>query len=267
MFPDQRRENMESSVANVLQQAYLDRTALNDRMEVHLVDKNDIFYKKGRVLAEEVYRKVWNTENLIDGNDYAIVVSRNGIAIGNMNLQLRSEKKLLKSELFYGAEHWQDFFAGKPTRVAELSALALSQNLPNEVRRPIMMMLILGTQILSRALDIQFYVTIQHEFLMRILTKSLQLPFFRNEQLQMPQGKIPNDQYWNRGEFPKLYYLDTKDSNAINTCASFFSYLHVAGIQTAFLPRLKKNDLPFSTFREKWYQFLDRPIQDKELSN
>jgi hypothetical protein len=115
-----------------------------------------------------------------------------------------------------------------------------------------MMMLILGTQILSRALDIQFYATIQHEFLMRILTKSLQLPFFCNEQLTMPQGHLPNDQYWNRGELPRLYYLNTKDSEAINTCASFFSYLHVAGIQTSFLPRVQKSDLSFSAFHKNW---------------
>lgn len=169
---------MESSAANFLQQASRRQNTLNPRMEVHIVDKNDIFYKKGRVLAEEVYRKVWKTEHLIDGNDYAIVISQNGSVVGNINLQLRSEKRLLKSEIFFGQEHWQNYFPGSPTNVAELSGLALSDELQSEIRRPIMMMLILGTQILSRALDIQFYATIQHDFLMRILTKSLQLPFF-----------------------------------------------------------------------------------------
>ena len=244
---------MESSVANLLQQAYLGHHASTERMEVHLVDKNDIFYKKGRVLAEEVYRQVWNTEHLIDGNDYAIVVSRNGIAIGNMNLQLRSEKKLLKSELFYGQEHWQEHFQGSPTNVSELAALALSQDLQSEIRRPIMMMLILGTQILCRSLNIQFCVTIQHEFLMRILTKSLQLPFFCNEKLTRPQGQLPDDLYWNRGEFPKLHYLAPNSSETVQTCGSFFCYLHVAGIHTSFLPRIKKSDLPFSTFQKNWY--------------
>ncbi|OKH23732.1 hypothetical protein NIES593_08685 [Hydrococcus rivularis NIES-593] len=244
---------MESSVANLLQQTGLSQNSLTDKVEIHLVDKNDIFYKKGRLLAEEVYRKVWNTEHLIDGNDYAVVVSRQGSVVGNMNVQLRSEQKSLKSETFFGREHWQDYFFGAPTNVAELSALALDQELPSEIRRPIMMMLILGTQILSRALDIQFYVTIQHEFLMRILTKSLQLPFFRNENLTRPQGKLPSDNYWNREELPRLYYLDTKDGNAINTCASFFCYLHVSGIQTTFLPRIKKNNMSFSAFRKNWY--------------
>jgi hypothetical protein len=244
---------MESSVANLLEQAFLSHNPLAPRVEVHLVDKNDIFYKKGRVLAEQIYRRVWNTENLIDGNDYAIVVSQNGTVVANMNLQLRTEKKLLKSELFFGREHWQENFQGSPICVAELSALALSQDLPNDARRPLMMALILGTQILSRALDIQFYVTIQHEFLMRILTKSLQLPFFRNLNLEYPQGQLPDDLYWNRGEFPKLYYLDTKNSEAVNTCASFFSYLHVVGIQTTFLPRIQKNNLSFATFRKNWY--------------
>jgi hypothetical protein len=244
---------MESSVANLLQQTGLSHGSSIDRMEVHLVDKNDIFYKKGRLLAEEVYRKVWNTEHLIDGNDYAVVISRQGSVVGNMNIQLRSGRKSLKSETFFGGEHWQNYFPGSPASVAELSALAIDQKLPPEIRRPIMMMLILGTQILSRALDVQFYVTIQHEFLMRILTKSLQLPFFRNESLTRPQGQLPNDDYWNRGELPRLYYLDTKNGDAINTCASFFCYLHVSGIQTSFLPRIKKNDMPFSAFRKNWY--------------
>jgi hypothetical protein len=244
---------MESSVANLLQQAFSNCNSLADRMEIHLVDKNDIFYRKGRVLAEEVYRDVWKTENLIDGNDYAIVVSRNGAVVGNLNLQLRAGRKALKSELFFGTEHWSECFKGSSSCVAELSALALSQDLPSEIRRPIMMSLILGSQVLSRALNIQFYVTIQHEFLMRILTKSLQLPFFRNEKLTAPQGELPDDLYWNRGEFPRIFYLDTKDSEAINTCASFFSYLNVAGIQTSFLPRIKKSDLPFSTFWKNWY--------------
>jgi hypothetical protein len=244
---------MESSAANFLQQASLSQNALTQRMEVHIVDKNDIFYKKGRVLAEEVYRKVWKTEHLIDGNDYAIVISQNGSVVGNINLQLRSDKRLLKSEIFFGREHWQNHFQGAPVNVAELSGLALSDDLQSEIRRPIMMMLILGTQILSRALDIQFYATIQHDFLMRILTKSLQLPFFRNDNSSLPQGKVPDDLYWNRQESPKLYYLDTKNNEAISACASFFSYLHIAGIQTSFLPRIKTNNIPFSTFRKNWY--------------
>jgi hypothetical protein len=243
---------METSAANFLQQASLGQNALSPRMEVHIVDKNDIFYRKGRVLAEEVYRQVWKTEHLIDGNDYAIVVSQNGSVVGNINLQLRSEKRLLKSEIFFNPEHWHNYFQGSPINVAELSALALSDDLESEIRRPIMMMLILGTQILSRALDIQFYATIQHDFLMRILTKSLQLPFFRNENSSLPQGQVPNDLYWNRQEPPKLYYLDPKNSEVINACTLFFSYLHVTGIQTSFLPRIKTNNISFSTFKKNW---------------
>jgi hypothetical protein len=243
---------METSVANFLEQAFLSQNALASRMEVHLVDKNDIFYKKGRILAEEVYRQVWNTEHLIDGNDYAIVVSHNGSVVGNMNLQLRAEKKLLKSELFFGQEHWQEYFQGSPSNVAELSALALSQNLPNEVRRPIMMMLILGIQTLCRLKKITFLVTVQHEYLIRILTQSLDLPFVRNEMIKTPQGELPNDDYWKRKEPPKIYYLEPNGSETIDTCASFFCYLNVAGIQTSFLPRVQKSDLSFSAFRKNW---------------
>lgn len=212
---------MESPVANFLQQTSLTPKALTSSMEVHLVDKNDIFYKKGRVLAEDVYRQVWNTEQLIDGNDYAIVVSRHGSVVGNINLQLRAENKLLKSEIFFGQEHWQEYYQGSPVHVGEVSALALSDDLPSEVRRPIMMMLILGIQILSRYEGIKFLVTVQHEFLIRVLSKSLHLPFFCNEIVKTPQGKLPSDKYWERKELPRIYYLEPNSNQTVDTCTSF----------------------------------------------
>ncbi len=61
---------------------------LNHLMEIHIVDKSDIFYKKGRQLASDAYRQVWNTENLIDGNDYGVIISHQGKVIGNINIQI-----------------------------------------------------------------------------------------------------------------------------------------------------------------------------------
>lgn len=83
---------------------------LNHLMEIHIVDKSDIFYKKGRQLASDAYRQVWNTENLIDGNDYGVIISHQGKVIGNINIQIRQGNKPLKSEAFFGKEHWQAYF-------------------------------------------------------------------------------------------------------------------------------------------------------------
>jgi hypothetical protein len=85
-------------------------------LEVHPVDTGDIFYKKGRVLAESVYRQIWNTEKLLDGNDYAVVVSRDRTVVGNLNLQSRSKHGLLKSEGFFGERHWETLSRVGPAR-------------------------------------------------------------------------------------------------------------------------------------------------------
>ncbi|GFE69550.1 hypothetical protein CFPU101_21600 [Chroococcus sp. FPU101] len=219
-------------------------------MEVHIVDKQDIFYKKGRVLAEHAYRRTWKTENLLDGNDYAVVVSQKGTVIGNLNLQLRSKDKPLKSEMFFGQEHWQSYFNLGSTGVAEISALAISHELPQEMSRPVMMLLILGISSLCRLKEISLLATVQHEFLIRVLKQSLQMPFIWNEKVQTPSGKLPNDNYWNRKEPPKLYYLDTNSQQAVSSCASFFWYLNALGIQTAFLPRVQTEELTYATFRK-----------------
>lgn len=221
-------------------------------MEVHLVDKGDIFYRKGRVLAEQVYRQVWNTENLIDGNDYAVVVCQQGKVLGNMNLQLRSRHPVLKSEIFFGREHWQNCMAASTSAVAEVSGLAISREIPNELSRPIMMMLIFGVQNLCRLEEIKCLTTVQHEFLIRILSKSLHLPFFRNHQISSPQGEVPDDDYWRAKKAPGIYYLDPLSAPVIESCYSFLSYLTLAGIQTTFLPRIQKAQLGYPNFRKSW---------------
>ena len=75
-------------------------------IETHLVEREDIFYTKGRNLAKAVYKDVWNTESLVDGNDYGIVVACNGEILGNANIQLKKPEKQLKSETFFGESHW-----------------------------------------------------------------------------------------------------------------------------------------------------------------
>jgi hypothetical protein len=221
-------------------------------MDIHIVDKQDIFYRKGRNLAEQAYRRTWNTEQLIDGNDYAVVVSHNGDVIGNMNLQLRSESKPLKSEIFFGWKHWHGYFNPSSSNVAELSALAIAHDLPSELSRPVMMMLILGIQSLCRLKNINLLVTVQHEFLIRVLKQSLCLPFLRNENIRTPHGTLPDDDYWNQKQPPRLYYLEPNHHQTIETCSSFLCYLNVAGVNTRFLPRVTHESLTYTAFRKSW---------------
>ncbi|MGB5596094.1 MAG: hypothetical protein WBM32_20995 [Crocosphaera sp.] len=230
--------------------------SLPSSMEVHLVDKNDIFYKKGRVLAEDIYRTVWNTENLIDGNDYGVVVMHNNDIVGNMNLQVKQNGKSLKSEIFFGEKHWQPYWGDfvTSTNIAEVSALAIDDDIAKEIRRPVMMMLILGMQNLCRLQNIEYLVTIQHEFLIRILRKTLDLPFWRNESVTIPKENLPKDDYWNRHQHPGLYYLEPLSFAVTDACYSFLSYLTSSGIQTSLIPRpnLTHGEKTYNQFRRSW---------------
>ncbi len=195
-------------------------------IEVCLVHKGDEFYNQGRKLAENVYRQVWGTENLLDGNDYGVVVAQNGKILGNLNIQFKRSGKLLKSEVFFGENHWQNHSNADHSEIAELSALAIAQDAPKELRRSIMRMLILGMQNLCYQEGIKFLVTVQHDYLIRILSKSLHLPFFLNNDVSKPQGNTPCDGYWRRPKLPRVYCLDTNSRQTVEACSSFFSYLH-----------------------------------------
>ena len=209
-------------------------------LETHIVEREDIFYTKGRNLAKAVYREVWNTDNLVDGNDYGIIVAYNGKVLGNANIQLKKPGKLLKSEMFFGESHWEDYFEASDFEIAEISALAVSQEAPAEMRRPIMMMLIVGIQNLCRMTGVKQIATVQHDYLIRILTKALNLPFYRNEKIEQPQTtNLPNDDYWKRVKPPALYYLDPLGNEGTAACYSFLNYINMSGTQTSFYPRLK----------------------------
>lgn len=225
-------------------------------IETHIVEREDIFYSKGRNLAKAVYKEVWNTDQLVDGNDYGIVVSYNGKVLGNANIQEKKPGKLLKSEIFFGQSHWEDHFAVSDVEIAEISALAVSQEAPAEMRRPIMMMLITGIQNLCRIKGIKMIATVQHDYLIRILTKSLNLPFFQNQSIKEPQStNLPDDDYWKRVKPPALYYLNPLGNETVQACYSFFSYLNLAGMQTAFYPRVKPSELPsYASFSKDWFE-------------
>ncbi|WP_013323703.1 hypothetical protein [Gloeothece verrucosa] len=242
---------MQASIANVFKEASASNQFTTSSIEVHLVDTNDIFYKRGRLLAEKVYHEVWNTEHLIDGNDYAVVISLEGEVIGNMNLQVRSPQKLLKSEKFFGREHWKYNFDEYNLPIAEISAFAISRHLSLDLSRLVMMSLIAGMQNICRLEAIKLIVTVQHESLMRIL-KSLHLPFHKNQMVTIPQGNLPDDDYWNRQKAPGLYYIQPLSLEVVECCYSYLVYMTLKGVSTAFLPRTQKADLSYSTFRKSW---------------
>ncbi len=217
-------------------------------IEVHLVDKNDVFYQKGRILAEDVYRQVWNTDHLMDGNDYGAVVVCNNTVIGNMNLQTRNRQNLLKSEVFFQPKHWEDYLSIPPENIAELSGLSVSQDLPVESRQLVLMILILGASTISHRLEVNVWATVQRKALNRILAKRFRLSFISNTQVIRPQKEVPKDKYWDSSEMPQIHYLDLKNEQNINSFSLFYAYLHLQGINLKFLPRFRSLSMPFSTF-------------------
>ena len=202
-------------------------------IEVCVVHKGDEFYNQGRKLAENVYRQVWGTENLLDGNDYGVVVVQNGKILGNLNIQFKSSRGLLKSEVFFNEKHWQGYSNAHYSEVAEISALAIAQDAPKELRRSIMKMLIMVMINFCRQKGIKFLVTVQHDYLIRILSKSLYLPFFMNNDISKPQGNVPCDGYWKREKSPRLYYLSPNNIQTINACASYLNHLPTARIESS----------------------------------
>ena len=219
-------------------------------LSVHIVEKEDIFFSKGHNLAQAVYQEVWNTENLVDGHDYGIVVTYNGKVLGNANLQIKKPGKLLKSEVFFGKSHWKEYFEVSELEIAEISALAVSKNAPAQMRRLILMMLIVGIQNLCRIINVRQIATMQHDYLIRILTKALHLPFYRNETIEQPQAtNLLHDDYWKKIEPPALYYLDPLGNEVTAACYSFLNYIHLSGMQTSFSPRLNNiHKLSYATF-------------------
>lgn len=222
----------------------------NPLMEVHLVNKDDIFYQKGRNLANEVYQQVWGTEKLIDGNNYGIVISYKGQVIGNANLQIRQEHQPIKSEHFFGKEHWKAYVDVPYSRVVEMSSLSIAQDLEADLKQPVMMLLIFSTYTLARSLGITFCATIQRKALHRILTKHLHIPFFPNQKLTEIQGEVPNDKYWNSNETPHLYYLDLTAPETLESLNSCFFYINSLGIQTKFLSRFQEKNSSYAQFRK-----------------
>jgi hypothetical protein len=209
-------------------------------LRVEIVSKNHPFYQQGRNLSELMYRKIWQTENLIDDNDYAIVVFARDWVIASVNVQLKRPHILLKSEKFFHPLHWQNYLSVAESEIAEISGLAIEDRLPSSLSRPVLMAMILGLRMLLTSLDLKVYTTIQHKFLIRVLTKSLKLPFFINS--TRPGNNVPDDNYWKREEPPRIYYLEGRvtglNSEVSAACNSFWHYFEKANLKVLFTSRI-----------------------------
>lgn len=229
-------------------------------LRVEIVNKTDKIYQQGRKLAEQMYEKVWQTDRLIDNNDYGVVIFYDDSVIANVNIQLKQQNMLLKSEQFFSPLHWQKYLNIADSQIAEISGLAISDRIPHSLSRPVLMTLVLGLRTLLYALELRAYTTIQHKFLIRILTQSLKLPFFINEIITTPQIEVPDDNYWKREEPPRIYYLDGFDPRAIKACNLFFYSLNLVGIETSFSTRFLQEKLPnlniWDDFSPEYYNLL-----------
>lgn len=220
--------------------------------QVFIVNKKDPIYLKGRHFVQQRYRKVWGTCNLVDSNDYATVVLCHGSVIANVNIQLNQENNYLNSELFFEKEHWRSDINLGTYDLAEVSGLAISDKIQPNISTPAFMMLILGLRILQYSLNIRYYTTVQHKFLVRILTKKLNLPFWTNNSIVNPSGNIPNDKYWQQEEKPRIYYLDCHNEQVVQACDSYFYYLNLMGIKVTFSPLVSKKKIHYSSFWQLW---------------
>lgn len=230
-----------------------------DTFRIFLVHKGDNYYEDGRKIATNAYCKAWQTENLDDENDFGVVIYVSDRPAANINLQLKKETNLIKSEKFYSPEHWFSSFQLKKG-IAELSALAIEGFVPFKQRPSIFKALILGVQSLCHAHSIQLLATIQHRATIKLFADGLGLKLIKNQTAKINQANIPNDNYWRRSKFPPaLYYLSPADIENQAKCANFFSELQLVQEQTIFVNRLKPTILAGnSTFKNQLSTRSDR---------
>jgi hypothetical protein len=244
-----------------------------DKFCTYLVSKGDFFYRVGRKIASNAYCKAWQTVNLLDENDFGVVILLNDRPAANINLQLKKETNLLKSEKFFQPHHWLSSFQVEEG-IAELSALAIDTKVAFKQRLSIFKALILGvtrytaversstprrlpkkfgstggrclrvTRIprvnsLCCAHSIQLLATVQHQATIKLFSQGLGLKLIKNQEAEISPANLPNDNYWTANIPPALYYLLPTHIENQAKCAHFFSELQLAQAQTTFVNHLK----------------------------
>lgn len=255
---EQSMENIEQMNTVSISNEFNTNLLLNEQLHpipirIGIVAKEQEIYIQGRNLANEMYAKIWDTKSLIDDNDFGIVVFCSGQVVGNVNLQIKhSESNLLHSEIFFTQKHWQQYLDIPNGQLAEISGLCVSDTVPQSLSRPIIMGLVLGLHLLHNSLQIRYLTTVQHEYLIRVLCKSLNLPFFCNETITYPQGQVPDDGYWKRDKSPRIYYIDGYSADTIKAVSSLFCYLNMVGYQIHVEQKISPVNLSYTYFWSKW---------------
>lgn len=215
-------------------------------------------FQRGQDVAQRMYRKVWNTPSYSPRGSYAVVVASRVTEawhpVANVNFVLRDTQSVLPSELIFGERNWVSAGVGDECRIAEICGLAINDVTPVEMRRGVLMMLSMGIQSIAMHTDIRWIITIQHQFLIRILRQSLGLPFRQIRQQIRADTPLPKDDYWSRDVMPGLYLLDTHDPASRSACESFFYYLNGMQMSLQMTSCLNFSQRSYAGFRRQWLQ-------------
>lgn len=213
-------------------------------------------FQSGQDVAQRMYRKVWNTPAYATKGAYAVVVSTlvsdGWHPVANVNFVTQETQNLLPSELIFGERNWESEGVDEKTGIAEICGLAIDDATPAEMRRGVLMMLSMGLQSIAVHTDTRWLITIQHEFLIRILRQSLGLPFRRTRQQMRTDAPLPKDDYWSRAVMPGLYLLDSHDPASRSACENFFYYLNGMQMTLQVTNYLNFSLRSYAGFRRQW---------------
>jgi hypothetical protein len=225
---------------------------------VSICRAGSVDFQSGQDVAQRMYRKVWNTPSYSSRGSYAVVVASRVTEawhpVANVNFVLRETQSLLPSELIFGERNWASAGVDDESRIAEICGLAINDATPVEMRRGVLMMLSMGVQSIAMHTDIRWIITIQHEFLIRILRQSLGLPFRQIRQQMLTDAPLPKDDYWSRDVMPGLYLLDSHDPASRSACESFFYYLNGMQMTLQMTSCLNFSQRGYAGFRRQWQQ-------------
>ena len=219
-------------------------------------------FELGQAVAQKMYNKAWDTESYSSKGDYAVVVfmktRKTWEPIANLNCALKNSRKKLPCESIFTGQPWVEEGINNDNQLAEICGLAIDDLTPPEMRRAVLIMLSMGLQAIAVHSNTRWLLTIQHEYLIRILRKSLGLPFTKTDSTVTKDASLPNDQYWNQTVMPCLYILDSRDQVTRAACESFFYYLSSLNIGLQITNKVSSGQQSYSGFKRQW-QSLKQP--------
>ncbi|CAE21752.1 hypothetical protein PMT_1577 [Prochlorococcus marinus str. MIT 9313] len=213
-------------------------------------------FMKGQSVAQKMYNKAWNTESYLSKGAYAVVIfmRKNGEwnPIANLNCALKNSNNKLPCEQIFGERNCEAAGVEDETQIAEICGLAIDDATPTEMRRAVLMMLSMGLQSIAMHTKIRWVLTVQHEFLIRILKESLGLPFMKTASEVDKKVSLPKDEYWSRNVMPRLYLLDSHHQATRAACESYFYYLSSLNITLQIRNSVGITHQSYSGFKRQW---------------